>query len=149
MKLVIPDTSCFILFTKIDFLNILQETFDDILTTDEVIKEYGTSLSWVTVRNDYDKNTYQKLRKTFGPGESSCIALAQKEDDPLLIIDDKRAKRVAQEIGIECMGSIGVLIVAKRKGVITAIRPIIDEIAKTDFRISERIIRIALELVDE
>lgn len=149
MRIVIADTSCLILYDKIDRLDILQSTFSEIVTTDKVIEEYGKSFDWLIERDDYDQNAYEKLLKTFGAGESSCIALAQAENSPILVIDDKKAKRIAEEVGIECIGSIGVLLVAKREGILLEIRPVLDQVQATNFRISDRIIDLALAIAGE
>jgi predicted nucleic acid-binding protein len=114
-----------------------------------VIAEYGEHLGWLKVRTDYDSNSYNKLISRFGPGESSCIALAQNEDNPLLIIDDRKARRIAEEIGIECTGSLGVLLIAKREKVISKVKPLLDKIKKTNFRITEELVNEILMLVGE
>lgn len=149
MRIIIADTSCLILFKKIGELEIIRNTFSEIHTTDKVISEYGEDIDWITVRNDYDINTYSKLKSRFGVGESSCIALAQGEENPLLIIDDRKARNVAEEIGIECIGSLGLLILAKREGKIELVKPIINKIKSTNFRLTEELINFVLEIVDE
>ena len=101
------------------------------------------------VQNNYDKEVFQKINQKFGAGEASCIALAQQTANALLIIDDRRARRVAEGIGIRCVGSAGVLLLAKREGVIENIKVPLDAINKTDFRLSEKLYRRLLELAGE
>ena len=123
MRLIIADTSCFVLFKKINRFDILKDTFKEISVTDKVIEEYGPLPDWINVRIDYNKEIFKKINKNFGVGESSCIALAQEEINPLLLIDDRRARKVAEDIGIQCTGSLGVLLIAKRERVIDGRKP--------------------------
>jgi len=149
MRLVVADTSCLIIFHKINSIDILKDTFKKVLITDKVLDEFGDLPKWLEVRNDYDLEAYHKFSKNFGPSESSCIALAQKIENPILLLDDRRAKKVAQEIGIECVGTLGVLLLAKREGVIEKIKPLIEQIKQTDFRVSDKIIETVVRLAGE
>jgi predicted nucleic acid-binding protein len=149
MRLVIADTSCFILFKKINRFDILQNTFSEISVTDKVLEEYGPLPKWIVVRSDYNQEIFKKINQNFGAGESSCIALAQEESDPILLIDDRRARKLAEDLGIQCTGSLGVLLIAKREGVIDSVKNILEEITKTDFRLTDSITRRILELAKE
>ena len=52
MKVIIADTSCLILFDKINHLEILQDTFVELIVTDEVVQEFGSELpDWITLRS--------------------------------------------------------------------------------------------------
>ena len=55
------------------------------------------------------------------------------------IIDERKGRKVAQRLKIEIIGSLGVLIKAKEKGVIKSVKVILDLIDKTNFRVSESI----------
>ena len=149
MRLIIGDTSCLILFNRIGRLDILQKTFASLAITDKVAEEYGTVPEWIDIKRDYDQTLYRKFNVNFGPGESSCMALALLEDNPLLIIDDRRAKQVAKDVGIECTGSLGVLLIAKNYRVIEAVGPIVSQIETTDFRISDKTTKAILRLAKE
>lgn len=149
MRLVIGDTSCFILFKKINRFDILKNTFSEITVTDKVAEEYGPLPRWIKIRADYNQEVYQKINNKFGSGEASCIALAQEQLNPILLIDDRRARKLAEDLGIECTGSLGVLLIAKREGVIHSVTDIIGEIRKTDFRITESIINNLLRIAKE
>ena len=55
-KIVIADTSCFILLDKIDELELLKRLFDEIATTKEVVQEFGKELpDWIKVESVKDK----------------------------------------------------------------------------------------------
>ena len=61
MRLVIADTSCFILFKKIDRFDILKKTFSEITVTDKVVEEYGRLPDWIQIRSDYNKQIFNKI----------------------------------------------------------------------------------------
>ncbi|MEL7124389.1 MAG: DUF3368 domain-containing protein, partial [Bacteroidota bacterium] len=82
---------------------------------------------------------YNKLKQNLGNGEASSIAVALEIKESLLIIDEKKGRRVAAEMKIEIIGSLGVLLKAKEKEVIDSVKDTLDLIDKTDFRISEAV----------
>ena len=83
------------------------------------------------------------------PGESSAIALALEADDCLLIIDETLGRRKAHQFKLNVTGTIGILVVAKEKGLISSITEVIKLINQTDFRISEALIVEAKRRCDE
>ena len=78
-------------------------------------------------------------------GEASAIALAIELSDSVVILDDYKARKFAESLGIQIIGTIGIIIKAKRQGVIESIKPFLQKIRQTDFRISEEIEKRALE----
>jgi predicted nucleic acid-binding protein len=70
--------------------------------------------------------------------------LALEKNDCLLIIDELKGRREAKHLQLKYTGTIGLLIVAKEKGLIDSVIDIIDEIKKTDFRISNALINEAI-----
>jgi len=78
-------------------------------------------------------------------GEASAIALAIEFSDSVVILDDYKARKLAESLGIQIIGTIGIIIKAKRGGVIESIKPFLQKMRQTDFRISEEIEKRALE----
>ena len=139
-KTVISDTSCLILLDKIGELGILNQLFGVITTTAEVAGEYGQELpSWFEIRQPSDKNYQSLIEASVDKGEASAIALAVDSDDCLLIIDDLKGRKLAHELGLTIIGTIGVIVDAKLAGIIPSLKPILSKIKKTNFRISEEL----------
>ena len=143
---VITDTSCFIILEKLDLLHLLPDLFDHILTTPEIVREYGYMLpEWVNVRSVQNKSLQASLTKMVDPGEASAIALAAEIECDYLLTDDKAARRLAEERGIPVKGSGGILSYAKKQGKISFLRPYLEKMQSTNFRISQKLIDILLK----
>ena len=82
-------------------------------------------------------------------GEASAIALALETPGSTLIIDDYRARKVAQKLNLKFTGTIGVLVKAKLIGVIPLIKPYLELIIQTNFRITPEIEQQALKEAGE
>lgn len=138
-KAIISDTSCLILLDKIGELAILNKLFGTIITTAEIASEFGQPLpSWVAIKQPSDKNYQTIIEASVDKGEASAIALAVELDDCLLIIDDLKGRKFANQIGLTIIGTIGVIVDAKLTGIITSVKPILAKIKSTNFRITEQ-----------
>ena len=141
---IISDTSCLILLSNIGELYLLQKLYHNIITTIEVANEFGQTLpDWITIKASTNWHYQQILELQVDKGEASAIALAIEFIDCILIVDDYKARRVAANLGIKITGTIGIIIKAKLNGIIPSIKPFFEKIKKTDFRLSEEIIRLA------
>jgi predicted nucleic acid-binding protein len=140
-SVVISDTSCLILFHKIGELDLLRKVYDDIFTTPEVADEFSEPLpDWIRIKSVEDKK-YQKFLETqVDIGEASAIALANEMDNPLLLLDDLKARKLAQKLELKFTGTLGIINKAKKIGIIDKIKPLIDKLLITNFRISQNII---------
>ena len=149
-KTIISDTSCFIILTNIGELELLQKVYSFVVTTTDVAKEYGETLpDWVGIETVKDKYRQQLLEMQIDKGESSAIALALEMTDCTIILDDYKARKIADKLGLKFTGTIGVIIRAKLNGIIPSIKPILEKVKKTDFRLSPEIELLALKEANE
>jgi predicted nucleic acid-binding protein len=144
-KRIIADTSGLIAFSKIGRFDLLQAVCQTIIITPEVAAEYKDPLpGWIQVMSVRDDAKTKAINTFLGLGESSAIALALEVKDALLILDDKKARQCARNIGLEFTGIIGVLSQAYHKGLVEDIDKILSKLRMTGFRIppdTERLIR--------
>lgn len=139
-KTIISDTSCFIILTKIGELDLLKRVYGQIITTPDIANEYGETLpDWVEIIDVTDKYKQRLLEMQIDKGESSAIALALEMPESLVILDDYKARKIAERLGITFTGTVGVIIKAKLLGIIPSIKPILQKIKDTDFRLSPEI----------
>ena len=82
-------------------------------------------------------------------GEASAIALAAEYDDVLLLLDDLKARKLALRLKFKITGTLGVIHKAKQLSIITKVKPIIDKLLLTDFRIAENVVKEILRLNNE
>jgi predicted nucleic acid-binding protein len=147
---IISDTSCLILLDKINELHLLEKLFGTIITTQKVAEEFGSSLpQWIHIRNPQDKKHIIILEESLDTGEASAIALALETEDCLLIIDEYKGRKLATKLGLQITGTLGVIAQAKLAGHINSVKPIIDKIRATNFRISEQLELALLEQAGE
>ena len=145
---VVSDSTCLIGLERIGELEILPALFDPIMIPPEVEREFGSKFSWLQTENLTSNLLVAALRLVVDSGEAEAIALAS-EKSCLLISDDKQARAAAKRLGIAFIGTVGVLVRAKQSGVVTAIKPILDDLELNNFFISQALGEEALKLVGE
>jgi len=139
-KTIISDTSCFIILSKIGELELLHKLYGQIITTLDIAEEFGETLpNWVIIEKVSDKYRQRILEMQIDKGESSAIALALEVPNCTLILDDFKARKIAQNLGLSFTGTIGIIIKAKLNGTISSIKPYLEKIKETNFRISAEI----------
>ncbi len=136
-NIIISDTSCLIILAKIGELDLLRQVSGSVRTTPDIAAEYGEILpDWVEIASVQDAYKQQLLEMQLDKGESSAIALALEMQGSTLILDDYKARKVAQRLGLALTGTIGVLVKAKLRGIIPSIKPLLIKIKQTNFRVS-------------
>ncbi|TAG54608.1 MAG: DUF3368 domain-containing protein [Cytophagales bacterium] len=139
-SIIIADTSCFVILQNIGELDLLFNVYEEIITTIDIAKEFGESLpEWVKIKNVADNNVQKLLELQLDKGESSAIALALETQNSILILDDFKARKIAKILELKFTGTIGVIIKAKLYGFIPSIKPYIQKIKLTNFRITPEI----------
>lgn len=93
-------------------------------------------LPWATTRMASDTS---RLISGLGRGEAETIALGLESSHGLVILDDAKARRAASETGLRVIGTVGVLLLAKERGHVEIIRPVLDHLVRLRFRLSERV----------
>lgn len=151
-KIIIADTSCLILLHKIGEFDLLKKLYGEILVTSEIRNEFGQELpSWIIVRDPTDQTSLNIISTSVDKGEASAIALALalEEQSPLLVLDDKKARRLASSLNLNHTGTLGILIDAKLSGHLESVMPVIKKIRNTNFHISDHLERKILILSGE
>lgn len=92
---------------------------------------------WIQTRTVANVQLVQALRHSLDAGESEAIALALEAKADLLLMDERLGREMAQHLGLNYTGLIGMLVEAKRRGMIQAIKPCLDALRNlAGFRIS-------------
>ena len=149
-EVVIVDTSCFILLDKIDEIQLLEKVFSSITTTQTIAEEFGKPLpDWVNVLSVQNKPYQHLLELEVDPGEASAFALSVEYAHTLLIIDDMKARKLADKLLLNYTGTLGVLLKAKELNIISSIKPVLSKIQLTNFRFSQKVFEEILTIAQE
>ena len=92
----------------------------------------------------------QSSRENIDLGEAEAIALALEMNADLLLIDERRGRALAEELGLNVVGLLGILVQAKNHNFIAAVKPLMDRlIQEADFRVSPELYRLILQVAGE
>jgi predicted nucleic acid-binding protein len=140
-KLIISDTSCLIGLANIGRLEILREVCHHVVITPEVAAEYKDPLpDCIEIVAVKDRASITSFNSFLGIGESSAIALALESENPLLILDDKKARRYAQSIGLDIIGILGLLTQAYTQGLLDDMDGTLAALRSAGFRLPSHIV---------
>jgi hypothetical protein len=160
--IVVSDSSPLIALSAVGRLELLKDLFGTVLVPQTVYTEVvrpGSELpgerevgqaDWIEVHPVGNTGLVKVLGLDLDPGESEAIVLAMESGADLLLVDERKARRVASRLGLNVVGTIGLLVLAKQKGLLTAIRPVLDALGtQAGFRIGARVYDQALRLAGE
>lgn len=125
--LVIADSSALVALSTCDALDVLPQAYDDIrvpqAVSDEVIikgNPQSASLETFLVGRvmSVDLSQWVLAAGGLGQGELEAMALYKQLSADALLIDDRRARAVAEHNQIVCIGTLGFLLLAKHQGII-------------------------------
>ena len=135
MKVVVADTGALISLGLVGLIDLVENLFGDFYISQAVWEELN---NYENV--DFDKSILTKLQKhvtaiksknylsvIMDYGESESVILYNELNADYLIIDDSKARKVAESLNVNCIGSIGLLIKAKQNGLITELKPVFEK----------------------
>lgn len=103
-----------------------------------------TATSWVQIESPKNTHLVRSLRSDLGPGESEAIVLAL-EKQSVVLLDEREARKRARALLLPVLGTVGVLIWAKRERLIESVKEALDFLQRgNQFRLSLEVYRQAL-----
>ncbi|OGF65713.1 MAG: hypothetical protein A2Y62_10400 [Candidatus Fischerbacteria bacterium RBG_13_37_8] len=157
---IIINTSPWIALTLCNQLDILPHMYSIIYMPEAVKREIlaGGKLSvgakelrakrWVKIAKIKDSNKITLLHE-LDQGEAEVIILAKEKGIDTVLIDEKIARMQAKILGLNVIGTIGLLLKAKNKGIITSIKPSIEQMMQNGIWIREEIFKGILKSAKE
>ena len=151
-KSVVADAGPLIAFGRIGKLDLLPQVLGEILVPNAVVAECLADPEKPGARAIREALRARLLIKTHNPfpvhpqfpvldpGESAAIRLALKLSASVLI-DEKAGRSIATKLGLSVIGSAGVLLAAKKRGLIQFVRPILDAFSTNGYHFSDDLIR--------
>ncbi len=133
------------------FVIIPEAVFNEISAKADSVarKELHKSLDWIQIKKIENEMAKMLYRSQLHDGEVEVMILGKEINAELLIIDDKNAKKHAKYLGFNITGTLGVLIRAKRAGLIENIKPLITELVARNIYIDTKIIEYCLKEAGE
>lgn len=159
--IVVSDTSPLIALHAIGRLDLLEALYRQIFIPAAVRREYlhqdatdsGSSeraRPWLIERKLLNTQAADILKTQLGQGEAEAIALSLDVTANLLLMDERRGRHTAERLGILCLGTAGVLLQAKQRSLIAALRPELEALtSKADFWLSDSLQKALLALAGE
>lgn len=92
------------------------------------------ALSWAHLKAPRE-TALLGLATDLGTGEREALALALEAPGSLVLLDDRLARRYAAHLGIPHIGTLGILLRAKKAGRIPSVAPVIDQLERLGFRL--------------
>lgn len=158
MRKVIVNSTPIIGLADIGQLDLLRQVYDQITIPQAVYDEIITpsikgqvdeNSDWIIVEQIRDTSQKRMYRAKLHAGEVEVMILAQEKNSELVILDDNAAKKTAKYLGLNVTGTLGVLLRAKKEGLIEAISPLMDALAKDHFFIDEKVRGMVLKQAGE
>lgn len=161
MRKVIVNTTPLIALCHVGQLTVLQKLYGEIMIPKAVYQELSakedsicrkqvdSSLDWIHVESIENEMAKAMYKTQLHEGEVEVMILAKEKCADVVIIDDANAKKHAKYLGLPVTGTLGVLVKAKKQGHIKELKPIIQEMVDKHIYISEGLIKLCLEQVDE
>ena len=137
----IVDASALIALEKIELLDILCKLYSQIILPDAVINEFGTpTIECYSIRKVESPMVNLLLKESnLGKGEAEVIALAC-ESGMRMIVDDLKARKVAETLNLNLTGTIGVLLKAEKLKLIDSAYDKTKELRDKGFHVSDQLL---------
>jgi len=156
---IVSNATPIIAFSRINRLELFRQITGTITIPQEVQKElyeHGRTdvpdldrSDWIKVRKVQSRADVELLLPSLDKGEAEVIVLSRELDAGLVIIDELTARKVAIMMGLPIIGAVGLLIQAKRTGLIKEVKPLLDEMIHQGIRYKENFYREVLKSLNE
>jgi predicted nucleic acid-binding protein len=137
---VVADASVLIAFSEIEFLDLLKSLFQDLIVPPAVVKEVMPTLGgipdWIT---EIRPSRVHEAASRLDAGEREALSLAIELSASKLLIGDLRGRRVAEQLHVPIVGSVGILLAAKEQGHIENVRPHMDAMRKSSLYLKDAV----------
>ncbi len=158
--IIVSDTTPISELAKVGRLHLLADLFGTVIIPPQVFEELSagnhpaaavvSQLDWLDIR-EVDATSTQSLMQlnNLDLGESAAIILAEALKAEQLLIDERAARKVARSRNLPVIGTVGLLILAKQRGLIESVKTELNALMSNGMRLSEQVYQDALMLAQE
>lgn len=160
--IVVSNTSPLTNLAAIGQFALLHELFGTIQIAQEVWEELNAfgqpwpgsrevaNSPWISQKQVKNKELVLALRRDLDRGEAATIALAVELKADLVLLDEQDGRHAAQRMSLRPLGVLGILLEAKRKGIVTVVKPHVDNLRQTaGFYLSDAVYQTVLNRAKE
>ncbi len=154
-----------IALSRIDRLTLLNDVFGPIIVPSAVFSELrvdadrpgARALSGAFAQSAIEsrllgtgfEDELARMSRVLDPGEASAVLLAEQLRARFLLIGERRGRQIARARGISVVGVAGVLLVAKRSGLLESVGMVLAELSRHRYRLSDALAQEVLRLAGE
>jgi predicted nucleic acid-binding protein len=163
MKIVVADAGPLIGISRVGHVALLHRLYGEILIPEHVREELKLSshkpgsqiilnalqAGWIRCVSLRNKSEITRLDQAIDAGEAEAIQLAIEQQADLLLIDDRNGRKAAKRRRVPIIGTGGVLIAAKKAGLLDKIAPVLDALTDAGYRLSPALCEQILKLAGE
>jgi predicted nucleic acid-binding protein len=162
VAIVVSDTSPIRALAHLGVLDLLRDLFGEVLVPPAVVMELlqprrpvmpvvdVVQLPFVRVQAPHDQAQVQQFLQTLDLGESEALALALEVQATTILIDESTGRAVVEQLGLEPLGALGILVRGKRRGLVSAVRPLMERLEnELKFFVSAQVRSEVLQLAGE
>lgn len=157
---LVVNASPLILLARIDRLDLIASLANLIVVPEAVIREIqagsgrdgsaGKVQNLPSILRVEDRPVPDRIRIwDLGAGESQVLAHALERPGAEAVLDDLAARRCARSLGLSMIGTLGVVILCRHRGVISAARPVLEMLCEAGLRLKPALMDEALAKVGE
>ncbi|HBD68832.1 MAG TPA: DUF3368 domain-containing protein [Treponema sp.] len=151
MPRVIVNSTPLIILSNINHLDLLKKIYSEIYIPEAVFNEVmekadsacqqiKSNTDWIHVCKITDESQKRMYQAKLHAGEVEVMILAQeKPEADLVILDDNAAKKTAKFLGLKVTGSLGIILKAKKTGIIKEVTPLMNQLISNGFYITKEI----------
>jgi hypothetical protein len=160
--IVVSNTTPLIGLASIQRFDLLQKLFGEIYIAkavyDEAVvggHEIGgakyevATATWIKTVAVKDKLAVEVLLDELDLGESETIVLARELAADWVLMDEKKGRSKLTQLGLQKIGTIGILLKAKQAGLLSMIRPDLEKLRSQAFSLSQSVIDAVLKQANE
>lgn len=161
MTVWVVDTSPLIFLAKLGHLDLLREGADTVYIPRAVLEEVRAKpdaaaqsieracQTWLSVRPVGDRQAVEIVQADLDLGEAEVIALAREVGADRVVMDDLDARRFARRLGLEMIGTVGLLLAARLRGELPSIRQEIERLESLGLRVASSLVEAVLQAAGE
>ncbi|AEF82722.1 DUF3368 domain-containing protein [Leadbettera azotonutricia] len=157
--IIVCDSAPLFALTVCGHLDLPEKLYDEVLIPEAVYQEAAVPgkphadkiAEWAQgkVVEITDIELCRSIKLSLHKGEAEAITLYKEKSADLLLIDEKKGRKVAEYYDVKIIGTIGLLLKAKQEGFLPRIKPCIELLQQSTVRITPALYRRALERAGE